>query len=62
MAFAPFIQRHDSFKASLMMRSRPDASGAIEEAFQAAKKFGPDSQQARLAWEKVEELDASDVR
>lgn len=42
--------------------SRPDASQAIKEALAASQKYGPTSQEARMAWETVEEIDASDNR
>lgn len=42
--------------------SRPDASKAIKEALEASKKYGATSDEARMAWEIVEELDSSDNR
>jgi len=39
---------------------RPDSSGAVHEALEASRKFGPTSSEGRIAWEVVEELDASD--
>lgn len=39
---------------------RPDSSGAVQEALEASRKFGSTSSEARIAWEVVEELDASD--
>merc|ERR1712150_174849 len=38
---------------------RPDNSKFIEKAFEASKKFGASSPEARLAWETVEEMDSS---
>jgi hypothetical protein len=42
--------------------TRPDTSEAIKAALAASKKFGATSAEARIAWEKVEEMDASDNR
>ena len=46
--------------------ARVDTTEAIQEAIQeamaASKKFGPTSKEARVAWEAVEEMDASDNR
>lgn len=36
------------------------SSDAIEAALEASKKFGPTSQEARVLWDIVEEMDASD--
>ena len=38
---------------------RPDTSKIIQEALAKSKQFGPTSMEARLAWEAVEEMDAS---
>jgi CP12 domain len=70
---AAFAPRHHAFVASskalsssaLRMSSttsRPDVTKAVAAAVDAAKKFGPASPEARLAWETVEELSASDNR
>jgi hypothetical protein len=45
-----------------LQNARPDASSLIAEAMEASKKFGAASVEARLAWETVEEMDASDNR
>ena len=45
---------------SSLQNARVDTSDAIQEAMAASKKFGPTSKEARLAWESVEEMDASD--
>ena len=42
--------------------ARVDTTDAIQEAMAASKKFGPTSKEARVAWEAVEEMDASDNR
>jgi len=41
-------------------QNRPDASSAIKEAMKASEKYGPTSPEARVAWDAVEEMDASD--
>ena len=42
--------------------SRPDATSAVEEALKITASFGIDSKQAKVAWDTVEELSASDNR
>ena len=46
----------------ILLDNRPDVDSteAIKEAIAATKKYGPTSDQARLAWDIVEEIDASD--
>ena len=39
---------------------RPDSSEAIQEALRLSKELGPGSNEARVAWDIVEEIDASD--
>jgi hypothetical protein len=41
---------------------RPDVTQAVADAVSAAKRHGAASPEARLAWETVEELSASDNR
>ena len=41
---------------------RPDASTAVEEALKITAAFGVESNEAKVAWEIVEEMDASDNR
>lgn len=41
---------------------RPDASAAVEEALKITATFGLESAEAKVAWEVVEEMDASDNR
>lgn len=48
--------------AFFALKSRADATSAIENAQQATAKYGADSPEARLAWEAVEEIDGSDNR
>ena len=45
-----------------LQNARVDTTEAIQEAMAASKKFGPTSKEARVAWEAVEEMDASDNR
>uniref|UniRef100_A0A7S4I4P3 CP12 domain-containing protein n=1 Tax=Odontella aurita TaxID=265563 RepID=A0A7S4I4P3_9STRA len=45
---------------ALFGSSRPDSSDAVKAAMEASEKFGSQSKEARLAWEAVEEVDASD--
>jgi len=45
-----------------MMMARLDSSDAVKEALRISKEYGANSQEARVAWDIVEELDASDNR
>ena len=40
----------------------PDASAAVEEALKITAAFGINSPEAKVAWDVVEEMDASDNR
>ena len=60
-AFCPNLQARTSTTA-LNVQARPDSSAAVKAALEASKKYGATSPEARLAWEAVEELDASDNR
>ena len=42
--------------------ARPDTSKQVEAALEASHLHGPTSPEARIAWEAVEEMDASDNR
>ena len=42
--------------------AKVDSADLVKEAIQISKKFGATSPEARLAWEAVEEVDASDNR
>lgn len=42
--------------------ARVDTSKQVEAALEASHKYGPTSPEARIAWETVEEMDASDNR
>jgi len=57
-AFAP-AQFGVQSNSALMAEPRPDTSELIQTALEASKKFGASSAEARLAWETVEEMDAS---
>jgi uncharacterized lipoprotein YajG len=41
---------------------RPDASMAVQEAMKTTATFGIDSREAQVAWDIVEEINASDNR
>jgi len=41
---------------------RPDSAAAVEEALRITASFGITSKEARVAWDIVEEMDASDNR
>jgi hypothetical protein len=62
-AFTPHINRSTTrlspFSYVIMM-VRPDSSQEIQEALRKSKEFGIDSKEARVAWDIVEEIDASD--
>ena len=51
-----------SLRASTSLAARADATSAIQEALEASKKYGATSPEARVAWDIVEEIDASDNR
>jgi len=59
--FAPFPAHFSRF-ISLHGTSRPDATDAVKEAMAATEKYGPTSNEARVAWDIVEEMDSSDSR
>ena len=40
--------------------AKTDSSMEIQEALRLSKKFGPNSKEAKVAWDIVEEIDASD--
>lgn len=46
--------------STTMVAPKADATSLIEEATRISKEFGPTSPEARLAWEAVEEVNASD--
>jgi len=49
------------FGTSLSLE-RSDATEAIKEALEASRMFGPQSKDARVSWDIVEEINASDNR
>lgn len=49
-------------KASTVLYGRTDSSAAVQAALETSKKYGATSKEAALAWETVEEMDASDNR
>jgi hypothetical protein len=57
-AFAPTL----TTKFTTALFDRVDSSDLVNEALEISKKFGATSPEARLAWEAVEEVDASDNR
>lgn len=60
-AFAPStVGIRSSSPAVILQNARVDTSDAIQEAMEISKMFGPTSKEAALAWEAVEEMDASD--
>jgi hypothetical protein len=63
-AFAPVHHygQQRSNTAAMKMSTRVDSSNLVKEALEISKKFGASSPEARLAWEAVEEVDASDNR
>lgn len=50
------------FSAPRVPLARLDTSAAVEEALKKTATFGIDSDEARVAWDIVEEMDASDNR
>lgn len=57
LALLAFAVPGDAFSAV-----RPDTSARVEEALKITASFGIDSKEARVAWDIVEEIDASDNR
>ena len=53
---------HGSSSSLSAVQKKVDASALIAEALEVSKKFGASSTEARLAWEAVEEVNASDNR
>lgn len=59
-AFVP-TPTHQPFGVSTRLNvERGQSSDAIQEALEASRKFGPTSKEARVAWDIVEEINASD--
>ena len=60
---AAFVHSTDHSTANrcfALKMSRHDSSDEIKEALRISKEFGPTSKEARVAWDIVEEIDASD--
>jgi hypothetical protein len=57
-AFAPAPMN----RATTALSARTDSSKAIQDALEASKKYGATSPEARVLWDIVEEMDASDNR
>jgi len=55
-----FMYSNQVSSPSSVLKARPDSSEEIQEALRISKEFGPSSKEARVAWDIVEELDASD--
>lgn len=49
-------------RGKICLCARPDTSKQVEAALEASHEYGPTSPEARIAWEAVEEMDASDNR
>lgn len=64
LAVAVFcITNVHGFSASNMRAgSRPDTANLVEDALKISATFGLDSKEAAVAWDAVEEVDASDNR
>lgn len=45
-----------------MASTRPDTSAMVEEALKITATYGIDSDEAKVAWDAVEEVDSSDNR
>jgi hypothetical protein len=58
-AFVASTKKHIIYDLTKMM-ARPDSSNEIQEALRMSKEFGPNSKEAKVAWDIVEEIDASD--
>ena len=61
-AFAPIQPTFGTVSSLKLSSSNEMSKSAIEEALEASKTFGPTSKEARVAWDIVEELNASDNR
>lgn len=58
---SPFGTKTKKFQGwTFLKNARVDSSEAIRNALETAKKYGSASQEARVAWEAVEEMDSSD--
>jgi hypothetical protein len=55
-----FVQQPSHKKTSVILLNRIDSSNAVAEAMRITKEKGATSSEARVAWDIVEEMDASD--
>ena len=46
--------------STMILMAHPDSADLVKEAMKVTEEFGATSTEARLAWETVEEVDASD--
>ena len=60
--FASTFEKDSEDSSTPTMVAKADATDLIAEATRISKEFGPTSPEARLAWESVEEVNASDNR
>jgi hypothetical protein len=51
-----------SFRSTTSLSARPDSSAAIQQAMEISKTYGASSPEAAVAWDAIEEMDASDNR
>ena len=61
-AFSPISRYAGRTTTTNLYNARADTADMVQEALDASKKFGATSKEAMLAWEAVEEVDASDNR
>mmetsp|Transcript_8239 Transcript_8239/g.10139 ORF Transcript_8239/g.10139 Transcript_8239/m.10139 type:complete len:222 (+) Transcript_8239:70-735(+) len=59
-AASAFTTQIGNVRQLTRLNAKVDSSKAIEEALAASKKYGAASQEARVAWDIVEEMDAAD--
>lgn len=59
-AFIPTAKHACKCTSPFLMMTRPDSSNEIKEALKKSEEFGPNSREAKVAWDIVEEIDASD--
>eukprot|EP00536_Pseudo-nitzschia_multiseries_P001068 jgi/Psemu1/282771/fgenesh1_pg.13_\ len=59
-AFSAQLNHHHRAFSTSLMATEAASSDLVAEALELSKKHGPTSKEARLAWEAVEEINASD--
>jgi hypothetical protein len=57
---AAFVPVRNGINTGTKVMARKDSSNEIQEALRISREFGLDSKEARVAWDIVEEIDASD--